>query len=128
MSIELITLLYFLCLFLGLFLGLPVALGLGGTAVLFAAIFEPRSLLAIPSAFYYTPWNGVLVTVPLFLFMGSLIRFSGIAEAAYEAAYKLIGHIPGGLAMGTVQVCTCLLYTSPIPRDGETQLVFRHRL
>jgi tripartite ATP-independent transporter DctM subunit len=105
-SIELITVLYFLCLFLGLFLGLPVALGLGGTAVIFAAIFEPRSLLAIPSAFYYTPWNGVLVTVPLFLFMGSLIRFSGIAEAAYDAVYKLIGHIPGGLAMGTVKVCT----------------------
>lgn len=106
MSIELITFLYFGCLFLGLFLGLPVALGLGGTAVIFAAVLEPRSLLAIPSAFYYTPWNGVLVTVPLFLFMGSLIRFSGIAEAAYDAVYKLIGHIPGGLAMGTVQVCT----------------------
>ncbi|PID44058.1 MAG: TRAP transporter permease DctM/Q [Proteobacteria bacterium] len=105
-SIELITFLYFTCLFVGLFLGLPVALGLGGTAVLFAAIFEPRSLLAIPSAFYYTPWNGVLVTVPLFLFMGSLIRFSGIAEAAYDAVYKLIGHIAGGLAMGTVMVCT----------------------
>ncbi len=106
MSIELITLLYFGSLFFGLFLGLPVALGLGGTAVAFALIFEPRALLAIPSAFYYTPWNHVLVTVPLFLFMGSLIRFSGIAEAAYDAVYKLIGHIHGGLAMGTVMVCT----------------------
>ncbi len=106
MSIEIITLLYFLCLFFALFLGLPVALGLGGTAVIFAAIFEPRALLTIPSAFYYTPWNNVLVTVPLFLFMGSLIRFSGIAEAAYDAVYKLIGHISGGLAMGTVKVCT----------------------
>ena len=38
--------------------------------------------------------------------MGSLIRFSGIAEAAYDAVYKLIGHIAGGLAMGTVMVCT----------------------
>ena len=106
MSIEIITLLYFLCLFFVLFLGLPVALGLGGIAVIFAAIFEPRSLLAIPAAFYYTPWNNVLVTVPLFLFMGSLIRFSGIAEAAYDAVYKIIGHVPGGLAMGTVKVCT----------------------
>ncbi|MDV7341491.1 TRAP transporter large permease subunit [Terasakiella sp. A23] len=106
MSIEIITLLYFLCLFFALFLGLPVALGLGGTAVIFAAIFEPRALLTIPSAFYYTPWNNVLVTVPLFLFMGCLIRFSGIAEAAYDAVYKLIGHISGGLAMGTVKVCT----------------------
>ncbi len=106
MSIELITLLYFGCLFIGLFLGLPVALGLGGTAVAFAFFFEPRALLAIPSAFYYTPWNHVLVTVPFFLFMVSLIRFSGIAEAAYDAVYKLIGHIHGGLAMGTVMVCT----------------------
>ena len=106
MSLEIITLLYFLCLFFALFLGLPVALGLGGTAVIFAAIFEPRALLTIPSQFYSTPWNNVLVTVPLFLFMGSLIRFSGIAEAAYDAVYKLIGHIAGGLAMGTVQVCT----------------------
>jgi tripartite ATP-independent transporter DctM subunit len=38
--------------------------------------------------------------------MGSLIRFSGIAEAAYDAVYKIVGHIPGGLAMGTVKVCT----------------------
>ena len=38
--------------------------------------------------------------------MGNLIRYSGIAEAAYDAAYKLIGHLPGGLAMGTVGVCT----------------------
>ena len=106
MSLELITALYFVVLFLVLFMGLPVAFGLGGTAVLFAMIFEPRALLAVPSAFYYTPWNSILVTVPLFLFMGSLIRFSGIAEAAYDAVYKLIGHIHGGLAMGTVQVCT----------------------
>lgn len=106
MSLELITLLYFSCLFLILFMGLPVAFGLGGTAVLFAAIFSPRSLLAIPSAFYYTPWNSILVTVPLFLFMGNLIRYSGIADAAYKAVYRLIGHIAGGLAMGTVQVCT----------------------
>ncbi len=106
MSIELITFLYFVVLFISLFLGLPVAFGLGGTAVIFAAIFEPRALLTIPSAFYSTPWNNVLVTVPLFLFMGSLIRFSGIAEAAYDAVYKIIGHIAGGLAMGTVKVCT----------------------
>lgn len=106
MSIELITFFYFMCLFALLFLGLPVAFGLGGTAVLFAAILSPRSLLAIPSAFYSTPWNTILVTIPLFLFMGNLIRYSGIAESAYDAVYKLIGHIAGGLAIGTVGVCT----------------------
>jgi tripartite ATP-independent transporter DctM subunit len=106
MSLELVTALYFIVLFTILFMGLPVAFGLGGVAVLFAIIFEPRALLAIPSAFFSTPWSTILVTVPLFLFMGSLIRYSGIAEAAYDAVYKLIGHIPGGLAIGTVKVCT----------------------
>src|SRR5690625_2377406 len=106
MSLELITALYFLVLFIVLFMGLPVAFGLGGTAVIFAMLYEPRALLAIPSAFYSTPWNPILVTVPLFLFMGSLIRYSGIADAAYEAVYRLIGHIHGGLAAGTVLVCT----------------------
>jgi tripartite ATP-independent transporter DctM subunit len=106
LSVELIALLMFLCLFVVLFLGLPVALGLGGTAVLFAFLLAPHTLMAAPSAFFSTPWQHILVTVPLFLFMGNLIRFSGIAEAAYDAAYKLIGHLPGGLAIGTVQVCT----------------------
>lgn len=106
MSLELLTFLYFACLFAGLFLGLPVAFGLGGTAVIFAALFEPRALMVIPSAFYSTPWNPILVSVPLFLFMGNLVRYSGIADAAYDAVYKLIGHIAGGLAIGTVQVCT----------------------
>lgn len=106
MSVELITLLFFGCLFISLFLGLPVAFGLGGTAVLFAAIFSPRSLMVVPSAFYSTPWSSILVTIPLFLFMGNLIRYSGIADAAYDAVYKLIGHIAGGLAIGTVKVCT----------------------
>ncbi|SDI75576.1 TRAP transporter large permease [Natribacillus halophilus] len=102
----LITILMFLCLFIVLFLGLPVALGLGGTAVLFAYIFSPGTLMAAPSAFFSTPWQHILITVPLFIFMGNIIRYSGIAKTAYDAAYKLIGHLPGGLAMGTVQVCT----------------------
>src|SRR5690625_7318879 len=104
MSLELITFLYFIVMFLVLFLGLPVAFGLGGTPVIFAAIFSPRSLLAIPSAFYYTPWNSILITIPLFLLMGNLIRYSGVDCAAYNAEYKLIGHIAGILALGNAMV------------------------
>ncbi len=122
MGLELVTALYFIVLFAILFLGLPVAFGLGGTAVLFALAFEPRALLSVPSAFYSTPWNSVLVTVPLFLFMGSLIRFSGIAEAAYDAVYKLIGHIHGGLAMGTVQVCTVFAAVTGITPPATTTM------
>jgi C4-dicarboxylate transporter DctM subunit len=40
--------------------------------------------------------------VPLFVFMGQLAFNAGIAKRLYDAAYKFIGHIPGGLAMATV--------------------------
>lgn len=105
-SVELITILMFICL-IGLMLsGLPVALALAGTAVLFAVLLTPRTLLAVPSQFFSTPYSAVLLTVPMFIFMGNLVRYSGIADAAYDMCYKLIGHIRGGLAMGTVIICT----------------------
>ncbi|GAA0445403.1 TRAP transporter large permease subunit [Lentibacillus halophilus] len=106
MNTILIIAAMFACLFIVLFLGLPVALGLGGTAALFGYLYVPDVLMAAPSSFFSTPWQNILVTVPLFIFMGNIVRYSGIAQDAYDAAYKLIGHLPGGLAMGTVQVCT----------------------
>lgn len=106
MSVELITALMFICLFGSLFMGLPVALGLGGTAILFAVLMSPRTLLAAAMTFFYTPWQAVLVTVPMFIFMGNLVRYSGIADDAYDMGYKLIGGLGGGLAMGTVVICT----------------------
>ena len=39
---------------------------------------------------------------PLFIFMGQVAFVSGIAKKLYDAAYKFIGHVPGGLAMATV--------------------------
>jgi C4-dicarboxylate transporter, DctM subunit len=40
--------------------------------------------------------------IPLFIFMGQIAFNAGIAKRLYRAAYKFVGHIPGGLAMATV--------------------------
>jgi len=40
--------------------------------------------------------------IPLFVLMGQIAFNAGIAKRLYSAAYKFIGHIPGGLAMATV--------------------------
>jgi tripartite ATP-independent transporter DctM subunit len=44
--------------------------------------------------------------IPLFIFMGQIAFNAGIAKRLYDAAYKFIGHIPGGLAMATVAGAT----------------------
>jgi tripartite ATP-independent transporter DctM subunit len=43
-----------------------------------------------------------LTVIPLFVFMGQVAYHSGIAKKIYGAAYRCVGHIPGGLAMTTV--------------------------
>jgi C4-dicarboxylate transporter DctM subunit len=44
--------------------------------------------------------------IPLFILMGQIAFNAGIARRLYSAAYKFIGHIPGGLAMATVAGAT----------------------
>ena len=44
--------------------------------------------------------------IPLFILMGQIAFNAGIAKRLYNAAYKFIGHIPGGLAMATVAGAT----------------------
>jgi len=44
--------------------------------------------------------------IPLFILMGQIAFNAGIAKRLYAAAYKFVGHIPGGLAMATVAGAT----------------------
>ncbi len=40
--------------------------------------------------------------IPLFIFMGQLAYRAGVTEKLYRAAYKWVGHLPGGLAGTTI--------------------------
>ena len=47
-----------------------------------------------------------LTVIPLFMLMGQIAFHAGIAKRLYEAVYKFVGRIPGGLAMATVVAAT----------------------
>ncbi len=44
--------------------------------------------------------------IPLFVLMGQIAFNAGIARRLFNASYKFVGHIPGGLAMATVAGAT----------------------
>lgn len=44
--------------------------------------------------------------IPLFILMGQIAFNAGIAKRLYNASYKFIGHVPGGMAMATVAGAT----------------------
>lgn len=46
-----------------------------------------------------------LTVVPMFVFMGTIAFYSGIGSRLYNAAYKFLGHLPGGLAIANCYAC-----------------------
>ena len=47
-----------------------------------------------------------LTVIPLFVLMGQIAFNSGVAKKLFDASYKYVGHIPGGLAISTVMGAT----------------------
>lgn len=105
MSVELLSLLLFVCTFALLATGVPIAFALGGIAVVFAIAFwgfDHLSVLA--TAGFSTLQNINLVAIPLFILMGWILYKCGIAEDLFETVHVWAGGVRGGLAMGTVLI------------------------
>jgi len=110
-----ITALIFGSIILGLISGLPLVFVLGGVAVVFIYFFlGPTSLMMVSATAFGVMDNFILTALPLFIFMGILLQHSGIAESLYEMIYKWIGGVRGGLAVGTVVICTVFAAMSGI--------------
>jgi tripartite ATP-independent transporter DctM subunit len=115
MSISLLTVLLFSILLVLLILGAPLVFCFGGTAILFMIWqWGPASLFTIATTAYGEWTNFILITVPLFVLMGCLLERSGVADDLYEAMYRWMGPLKGGLAMGTVAICAIFAAMSGI--------------
>lgn len=94
---------------IGILIGIPVAFLLGGLAVISAFIFwEDGGLYAVTIATYGQATNFILLAVPLFILIGSILQYSGLADDLYDTAYKWLGWLPGGLGVATCFVCTAI--------------------
>ena len=107
MSIELATIFLFTLLIVLLALGVPVAFALGGSAVIICLVLwgVPGLTLVVQSALNNMK-TIILAAVPLFIFMGAILQYSGLAESLYAMMHAWIGGLRGGMAVGTVIICT----------------------
>ena len=93
-----------------IFIGYPVAFSLGGTALIFAFIgieaglFDWNLLLALPDRVFGVMSNYVLLAIPFFIFMGTLLEKSKMAEDLLHTIGQLFGSTRGGLALAVVFV------------------------
>lgn len=97
--------------------GFPVAFTLGGVALLFGLIgislgvFDFGYMAVLPQRIYGNMTNDVLIAVPLFVFMGTMLERSKVAEELLENMGRLFGSLRGGLGI-SVSIVGALLAAS----------------
>jgi len=87
---------------------MPVAFVMASVGFVgFSTMINPNAGLVLLSRNVYETFASYdLTTIPLFILMGQLGFNSGISKRLYDAGYKFLGHVRGGLAMATVTACT----------------------
>ncbi len=111
---EILGPLMFAVVLIFIFTGYPVAFALAGTALLFAALgvqsglMDWQLLYAFPERVFGVMSNYVLLAVPFFIFMGTMLEKSRLAEDLLLTVGQLFGRVRGGLALAVVGVGTLL--------------------
>jgi tripartite ATP-independent transporter DctM subunit len=104
--------------FIGLlFTGFPIALVLGGVAMIFTLIgyladlylgtwtgLDYMTVGMVVNRIYKLMDNWVLVAIPMFIFMGLMLDRSGIAEKMMNKMQALFGPVRGGLAVSVTVI------------------------
>jgi tripartite ATP-independent transporter DctM subunit len=120
MSFEWLALLMFAAFFGILMLGYPVAFSFVGTAMIFGLIglglgaFNLDLLRLLPNRWFGTMSDITLLAIPFFIYLGTVLEKSGLAEELLETVGMLFGSMRGGLALAVVLVGTLLAATTGV--------------
>ena len=119
--IDYMPLFMFLVLAILLFSGYPVAAVLGGVGLgfgylgVYLDVFVPIEFFNIVGRI----WSGiadnlVLVAIPMFIFMGTMLEKSGVARDLLYCLQVLLRRVPGGLALSVTAMGTVMAATTGI--------------
>ncbi len=109
MSPELVVGVMFAGLFVGILLGYPLPFVVGGIAMFLGwAVMGPQVFTLFRLRLWSMMSDYIMLAIPLFVFMGSMVEKSGCAERLYSGLYLMFGKVRGGLAITTILVGTVL--------------------
>lgn len=95
----------FVSLFILMFIGVPVAISLGLAGSTTIMLFSPDSVRSLAIKLFETSEHYTLLAIPFFLLAGSFMTTGGVAKRLIDFANACVGHIRGGLAIGSVLAC-----------------------
>ncbi len=108
MSFATIGILVIVLLFVFFLMGLEIGFSMALAGFIgFAMIVNVDAALNLVAKDIYSVLSSYGFTViSMFVFMGQVGASGGVARSLYDSAYKFMGHVPGGLAIGTVAAAT----------------------
>lgn len=119
MDIGLIALLLVVSLLMLIFLGLPIAFCLISTSLIFTIIFWGFSKVTVlVTSTYGNMINPTFLAIPLFIFMANTLQSSGITDDLFDAIWKWLGGVRGGLAIAGVAAITILSAMTGVGATG----------
>lgn len=92
----------FLSFFVFIFVGSPIALALGGSALIYIVLFANVSPLIVMQQILASVNTYTLLAVPFFIMAGALMETGGISKRIVSFCQALVGHFTGGLALVVV--------------------------
>jgi tripartite ATP-independent transporter DctM subunit len=110
-----LALIMFVAMFFIIFCGYPVAFVMGGMALMFALVGSALDVFPMVglSNVVLRMWGGVaadpvLASIPMFIFMGSILERSGSAMDMLKATEVMLRRVPGALAVAVMVMGTIL--------------------
>lgn len=87
-----------------IFAGMPIAfsLAIGGAVGIFVTVGFDGMLSIVSTTAYRAVADTALASIPLFILMAELMNKGGMARDVFSTANKIVGWLPGGVAMSTV--------------------------
>ena len=108
MSVSTIGVSVILLLFLFFLMGLEIGFSMALAGFIgYAAIVNINAAFNLVATDVYSVFSSYsFIVIPLFILMGQIGANAGISRSLYDCAYKFIGHVSGGLAIGTIAAAT----------------------
>jgi tripartite ATP-independent transporter DctM subunit len=115
MSIELISIFLLFGVFALMTIGVPLSFAAGALAILVAYSKFGFAVIAIAQkTIYGLATEYVLISVPMFILMASLLERSKLAKDLYDALNSIFGRLRGGVALVTLLISVILAAMSGI--------------
>ncbi|SUA59147.1 C4-dicarboxylate TRAP transporter large permease protein DctM [Oligella urethralis] len=100
------TVLVLFALLFGLMLiGVPIAISLGLSSAITIMFFSPDTVRGLVIKMFETSEHYTLLAIPFFLIAGAFMTTGGVARRLIDFANACVGHVRGGLAIGSVLAC-----------------------